>query len=84
MRYRVEYLVESTEEETVCWSIDTRGTLEAAGWQARVQGEKARREYGAGGFQIRDLTDRGCIVALETFDDPLSCFAPDAGQHVIH
>ena len=28
MRYRVEYLVESTEEETVCWSIDTRGTLE--------------------------------------------------------
>lgn len=83
MRYRVEYLVETTEEETVCLSRDAEGDLEAVEWQARLGGVEARR-HGAGGFQIRDLKDQGRIVALETFDDPLAAFTPHPHRHVIH
>jgi len=82
MRYRVEYLIQATDE--VCSTFGARGDLQAAGWQARVCGGEARRRFGAHGFQIRDLADAGRIVALELFDNPLPCFAPDASHHVVH
>ena len=82
MRYWVEYLIQATDE--VCATFGARGDLQAAGWQARVGGERARRVHGAHGFQVRDLADSGRIVALELFDDPLPCFAPDPSHHVVH
>lgn len=82
MRYRVEYLTETTEEETVCVSIDANCDLATAEWFARARGADARKRYKAGGFQIRDLDDAGRIVALETFNDPLSRLR--TGDEVIH
>jgi hypothetical protein len=82
VRYRVEYLTETTEEETVCVSIDAECDLATAAWFARARGVDARKRYNAEGFQIRDLTDDGRIVALETFSDPLSRLR--AGDEIIH
>lgn len=82
MRYRVEYLKETAEEDTVCVSIDASCDLATAAWFARARGADARKRYKAEGFQIRDLDDAGRIVALETFDDPLSRLR--AGNEVVH
>jgi hypothetical protein len=82
VRYRVEYLTESTEEETVCVSIDAECDLATAEWFARARGVDARKRYKAEGFQIRDLTDDGRIVALETFEEPLSRFR--TGNEIVH
>lgn len=82
MRYRVEYLTETTEEDTVCVSIDAHCDLATAAWFARARGADARKRYKAEGFQIRDLDDAGRIVALETFDDPLSRLR--TGDEVVH
>lgn len=82
MRYRVEYLAENAEEETVCVSIDAECDLTTAAWFARARGVDARKRYRAEGFQIRDLTDEGRIVALETFSDPLGRLR--TGHEIIH
>ena len=82
MRYRVEYLTETTEEETVCVSIDANCDLATAEWFARARGADARKRHRAEGFQIRDLDDAGRIVALETFNDPLSRLR--TGDEIIH
>jgi hypothetical protein len=82
VRYRVEYLVEATEEETVCVSIDAECDLATAEWFARARGADARKRHNAEGFQIRDLDDAGRIVALETFEEPLSRFR--AGDEIVH
>lgn len=82
MRYRVEYLTEATEDETVCVSIDAECDLTTAEWFARARGADARKRYNAEGFQIRDLEDAGRIVALETFEDPLSRLR--CGDEIIH
>ena len=82
MRYRVEYLAETAEEETVCVSIDAECDLTTAAWFARARGVDARKRYRAEGFQIRDLTDEGRIVALETFSDPLGRLR--TGHEIIH
>lgn len=84
MRYRIEYLIETTDEYSVCQSGEIDGDLDRVELQARLNGEKMKQSHCAGGFQIRDLLDGGRIVALETFDDPLAGFWPDAGDHVIH
>lgn len=80
--FRVEYLIETTQEETVCLSLVADCDLISAEWLARARGAAARREFNAEGFQIRDLSDAGRIVALETFDDPLTRF--HAGNYVVH
>lgn len=82
MRYRVEYLTETTEEETVCVSIDADCDLVTAEWFARARGVDARKRYNAEGFQIRDLDDAGRIVALETFEAPLSRLR--TGNEIVH
>lgn len=84
MRYRIEYLVETTDEHSVCQAGDIDADLMRVELLARIQGERVRQVHQAGGFQIRDLNDGGRIVALETFDDPLAAFWPDSGNHVIH
>lgn len=82
MRYRVEFLVETTEEESVCHSLDAEGHLDGVELLAFARSGEVKIKYGAAGFQIRDLNDNDRIVALETFDDPLGRFFP--GDHVIH
>jgi hypothetical protein len=82
MTYRVEYLVEATEEDTVCAALDADCDLVTAEWLARARGAHARVQFNAEGFQIRDLADAGRIVALEMFDDPLGRF--HAGDYVVH
>ncbi|MGE0597774.1 MAG: hypothetical protein AB7P07_15565 [Hyphomonadaceae bacterium] len=72
MRYRIEYLSESTEEDSVCHSTLARAEhVEGAAAQAWA-GERRARRFGAAGFQIRDLFHQGRIVALETFGAPIS------------
>jgi hypothetical protein len=80
--FRVEYLVETTEEDTVCTSLVADCDLVSAGWLARARGAAVRREFKADGFQIRDLADEGRIVVLESFDAPLGRFC--TSDDVIH
>jgi hypothetical protein len=71
MRYRIEFLRETTEEGSVCQvrpPLDVE--LVTARYQAHVWAAVARDEFGATGFQIRDLRNQGCIVTLEDFDGP--------------
>lgn len=84
MRYRVEYLTETTEESSVCHVTDAEGDLDSVEFMARVRGADAAAQFGASGFQIRDVANRNQIVALQTFDDPLERFWPAAGEKVIH
>ena len=84
MRYRVEYLTETTEEASVCHVTDAEGDLDSVEFMARVRGADAAVQYGASGFQIRDVANKDRIVALQTFDSPLERFWPVAGDKVIH
>lgn len=84
MRYRVEYLTETTEETSVCHVTDAEGNLDSVEFWARVRGADAAVQHGASGFQIRDVGNSNQIVALQTFDDPLERFWPVAGDKVIH
>lgn len=72
MRFRIEYLTETTEQNSVCHSRSLHAqNLTLVAFQAHAWSSKARTKYGAGGFQIRDLADNGRIVALETFEGPV-------------
>lgn len=73
MRYRIEYLTETTEQNSVCHtrSISSEN-LTIAQFQAHAWSATPRTLYGAGGFQIRDLSDSGRIVAIETFNGPVA------------
>lgn len=71
MRYRIEYLKETTDENVVCeirQPLDVE--LSTARLQAIVWGASVREDLGATGFQIRDLRHEGCIVTLEDFSEP--------------
>lgn len=71
MRYRIEYLKETTDENVVCeirQPLDVE--LATARLQAIVWGATVREDLGATGFQIRDLRHEGCIVTLEDFSEP--------------
>lgn len=82
MRYRIEYLIESTDEHSVCHSADAEGgDLNAAENEARRGQMLVQFTFGAEGFQIRDLRDNGRIVALEPFD--LLAWSK-SGNHVVH
>jgi hypothetical protein len=82
LRYRVEFLTETTQEESVCSTLAAGHDLTTAEWCARVRGAEARLRFNAGGFQIRDLEDKGRIVALESFDDPIRRF--ENGVYTVH
>ena len=71
MRYRIEFLRETTDENAVCQvrpPLDVE--LATARLQALVWGASVREDLGATGFQIRELRHEGCIVTLEDFCDP--------------
>jgi hypothetical protein len=72
MRYRIEYLEESTDEDSVCHSLlAARGDLDCArleGWRGLGA---ATRHFHANGFQVREVGGERVIVAIETFDLPL-------------
>lgn len=71
MRYRIEFLKETTEEGSVCHVRDPLDTeLATARFQAHAWSAQVREDFGATGFQIRDLRNQGCIVTLEDFDGP--------------
>lgn len=73
MRFRIEYLTETTEQNSVCHTRSLQeANLTLVAFQAHAWSTKARAKYGAGGFQIRDLADNGRIVALETFEGPIT------------
>ena len=73
LRYKIEYLTETTEEGSVCWrDPDLAATLKAAGDKAWEKLTWARINAAARGFQIRDMDRDGEIVALE------DCRATDA------
>jgi hypothetical protein len=80
VRYRVEYLTEVTEGTSVCHAVDAEGDLDSVEFMARVRGA----QYGASGFQIRDVQNRNAIVALQTFEAPLERFWPLSGKKIIH
>ena len=84
MRYRIEFLKESTDEYSVCKTAEVESDLDGAELQARLEAERIKALFASGGFQIRDLKDGGRIVALGTFDNPLGRFWPDAGHRVVH
>ena len=84
MRYRVEYLTETTEEASVCHVTDAEGDLDSVEFMARVRGADAAVQYGANGFQIRDVANKDEIVVLQTFDNPLERFWPLSCKKVVH
>lgn len=68
MRFQIEYLAETTEEDSVCFAEPERfATLDAAGDHAFDQAAWAFETHGAEGFQVRDMLDNGRIVALEAY-----------------
>lgn len=72
MRFRIEYLTETTEQNSVCHTRSMQeSNLSLVALQAHAWSMKPRARYNAGGFQIRDLSDNGRIVAIETFEGPI-------------
>ena len=69
LRYKIEYLLNPLDETSVCHVKSATGrelnsVLEEAHFYART----VARIFGARGFQIREQTERGAIVAQEAFD----------------
>lgn len=72
MRYRIEYLTETTEQNSVCHTRSLpENNLLIVAMQAHAWSARPRTQFGAGGFQIRDLADNGRIIAIETFEGPV-------------
>lgn len=68
MRYQIEFLREPADQDSVCLARAPRTAhLRLAEIQAQAWSGGACRDYGASGFQIRDLHANGRIVALEAF-----------------
>lgn len=84
MRYRVEFLRQTTGEVCVCDAAESNDELELAQMRALLASARMRRDFGAEAFQIRDLKSQGRIVLLATFDEPLGRFWPHACDRVIH
>ncbi len=69
MRFTIQYLRESTEEDSVCHTVMSKAqTLEDAGDEAFAAAFSANTIFGACGFQIRDARRGGEVVALEAID----------------
>jgi hypothetical protein len=69
MSYRIEYLTETTDEDSICYAFLSRGsTLDAAEAEAFSQAREARAK-GATGFQIRHLNAVDVVVSIADFSD---------------
>ncbi len=70
MSYRIEYLTETTDEGTVCHSMQSSGgDLDAVEREAFANADMAKDRYGATGFQIRHMNAVDKVVAIAEFDD---------------
>lgn len=69
MSYRIEYLTETTDEDSICHAFLSKGsTLDDAQTEAFSQAKEARAK-GATGFQIRHLNAVDVVVAIGEFSD---------------
>jgi hypothetical protein len=69
MSFRIEYLTETTEEESVCHAfMSTASTLQGAEDDA-VDHADAAKAKGARGFQIRHLNAVDEVVTIADFND---------------
>jgi hypothetical protein len=67
MSFRIEYLKQTTREDSVCHAIISLGkTLEAAEKEA-FAGADIAKQHGATGFQIRHLNAVDKVVAIADF-----------------
>lgn len=72
MSYRIEFLKEPTEEDSVCHAFMSReDDLLAVEREAFSYAEQAKEQYGAAGFQIRHLNAVDKVVAIASFDDEI-------------
>jgi len=70
MSFRIEYLTETTNEDSVCHAFMSKGaTLQDAEEDAFDHAPEARAK-GATGFQIRHLNAVDVVVAIANFNDP--------------
>jgi hypothetical protein len=69
MSYRIEYLTETTEEDSVCHAFMSKAsTLEDAATDALANSDDAKVK-GARGFQIRHVNAVDEVVAITDFKD---------------
>lgn len=69
MSYRIEYLRETTEAETVCHTLLSHGAdLDEVEEEAFARSEVPRVLCGATGFQIRQLDTLDEVIAIVEFD----------------
>lgn len=69
MSYRIEYLTETTDEDSICHAFLSKGsTLDDAEAEAYSLANEARAK-GATGFQIRHLNAVDVVVAIADFSD---------------
>lgn len=66
MRFKIQYLSESTDERSVCRSI-LSDAADLACAQSQARARLGLIERAADGYQIRDL-ETGKIVSLECFN----------------
>jgi hypothetical protein len=67
MRWKIEFLDDSTNEFSECMTTICDGSLEHAKILARAETARARAKCRADGYQIRDMEESGRIVFLEHF-----------------
>ena len=67
MRYKIEFLKDSTDATSVCFHVFSPGPLEVAKREAAELGRTEMLES-ADGVQIRDFNDGAGIVWLKHFD----------------
>lgn len=69
MSYHIEYLTETTDEDSVVHAFVSKGlTLDAAAPDAELHAREAKAK-GARGFQIRHVNAVDKVVAIGEFDD---------------
>jgi hypothetical protein len=67
MRFKIEFLEDSTNVHSVCLRTFSPGPLEQAISDAQERASVAKRMRKVDGYQIRDLDEEGRIVWLERF-----------------
>ena len=69
VRFKIQFLTETTRENSVCHTkFSDADDLALARRHATDFAPRAKAEFHATGYQIRDLQESGRIVALENFD----------------
>jgi hypothetical protein len=71
MSYRVEYLTETTDEDSVCAAFQSSSKTLADAQQDAFDQSAAAKAKGATGFQIRHLNAVDKVVSITNFDNAL-------------